>query len=163
MKDKFNGLLLFGSALVPGAGYMYMGLTRKGLEAMFLFFGCIAVASFVQMDELGALLAIPLWFYFFFDTYAVRRRLEEGIEVEDLGILDNFSDLVDDIEAKKYFYIGIALVVIGGIALLQHLTADLSAWVIFDRYVRQYLPSVVLIGIGAYMLFCYRRRTGKAE
>ncbi len=41
-KSKFWAFIL---SLIPGVGYMYLGLMRRGLEVMTLFFGTIFVSS----------------------------------------------------------------------------------------------------------------------
>ena len=63
-KSKF---LTFFWSLLPGAGQMYLGLMRRGVSLMALFFGAIAVSGWLNIGLF--LFAIPvIWFYAFFDS-----------------------------------------------------------------------------------------------
>lgn len=37
MMERRNGFLTFLTSLIPGVGYMYLGLMRKGIEAFLVF------------------------------------------------------------------------------------------------------------------------------
>ena len=63
---------------------MYLGLMQKGLEAMLLFFVSVTIVGWLDLPYLIPMIAIPLWFYFFFDTFAMRGRLVQGDEVDDI-------------------------------------------------------------------------------
>ncbi|MGE5405038.1 MAG: hypothetical protein ACM3PP_08865 [Candidatus Saccharibacteria bacterium] len=150
---RFNSFLVFMFAFLPGAGYMYMGLMRKGLEAMMLVFGCIFVFNWIDLGGLAAVIAIPLWFYFFFDTFLVRRKLEQNEEVDEDGLINMLALLGEN----KLYYIGIGLVVIGVLATLNNLSMDLSGfWQYFDL-ARKYVPSLLLIAGGIFLLTRNRR------
>ncbi len=155
MRTNFNNFLVFVFSLIPGAGYMYLGLMQKGLEAMLLFFVSVTIVGWLDLPYLIPMIAIPLWFYFFFDTFAMRGRLVQGDEVDDKGILNIMAQLGE----HKYYFIGIALLIIGILALLANLGQDLSGWWVYGRYIRKYLPSVLLISAGVYLL--YRTRSAK--
>lgn len=50
----------------PGAGHMYLGLQKRGLQLMFLFLGSIYILDLLRLSVF--LFMIPLiWFYSFFD------------------------------------------------------------------------------------------------
>ena len=58
-------------AFWPGAGEMYLGLMKRGLAIMVIFWGSIGVMSYLGLEML--LFALPvLWFYSFFDTLTLR-------------------------------------------------------------------------------------------
>lgn len=155
MKTRFNGLLTFMFALMPGAGYMYLGLTRKGLESMLVFLTAAVLPAWVGLEAVSAILGFSLWFYFFFETFAVRNRIEEGIEVPDEGYSDVFSELGD----KKFVFLGVGLVIIGGLALLNNISNDLVYLESFRRYFTEYLPPVLMIAAGAYLLLRGRNKS----
>lgn len=147
MNKNPNSLFLFCCSLVPGAGYMYLGAMRKGLEAMFLFFGCTIMFAWLQLDAFAAMIGIPLWFYYFFDTFVLRNKLQSGEPIADeSGVLDTLGKMGE----QRYYYIGIGLVIIGALALLTNLTSDIR-WQL-AQYVRNYLPSLLLIALGTLLL-----------
>lgn len=148
MRTNFNNFLVFVFSLIPGAGYMYLGLMQKGLEAMLLFFVSVTILNWIDLFGFVPMIAIPLWFYFFFDTFAMRGRLVQGEDVDDTGILN----LMARLGGYKFYYIGIGLVVIGVLALLANLGQDLSGWFKYGHYFKRYLPSVLLIAGGIFLL-----------
>jgi hypothetical protein len=149
VKTNFNNFLVFVFSLIPGAGYMYLGLMQKGLEAMLLFFVSVTVFIWLNLPQLIPMIAIPLWFYFFFDTFAQRGRLVQGEEIDDQGVLNLMARLGE----QRYYYLGIALLAIGTLALLGNLSQDLFNWWVYGHYFRKYLLSVLLIAGGLFLLF----------
>jgi len=159
VKTNYNNFLVFVFSLIPGAGYMYLGLMQKGLEAMLLFWASITIFAWISLPHFVAMISIPLWFYFFFDTYAMRNRLAQGEEVDDKGMLNIMARLGD----HKYYYIGIGLMVIGVLALLGNLSHDFSSWFKYGYYFKKYLPSVLLIAGGIFLLSRTRSSRSVAE
>jgi len=159
VKTNYNNFLVFVFSLIPGAGYMYLGLMQKGLEAMLLFWASVTIFTWIGLPQFGAMISIPLWFYFFFDTYAVRSRLVQGEEVEDKGMLN----IIARLGIHKYYYIGIGLMVIGVLALLVNLSHDFSGWFKYGYYFKRYLPSVLLIAGGIFLLSRTRSISSVAE
>lgn len=149
---NYNRFLLFCFALIPGAGYMYLGLMRRGVEAMILFVTGIAIPAWIGMPALAAIIAIPLWFYCFFDSFYQRSNLETGLEIEDRGLVDLLTWL-----NGNYHLLGIGLIVLGILALLNMVGQDLiySANVAVKeviQHLRGYLPALLLIIAGIYLL-----------
>ena len=62
---KKNSFFTFCFAFIPGAGEMYLGMMKKGLAVMSVFWGVCAIAWFFQFEFLLWLLPI-IWFYSFF-------------------------------------------------------------------------------------------------
>ena len=135
MKTNYNNFLVFVFSLIPGAGYMYLGLMQKGLEAMLLFWSerhhfCMDWSSPVRCHDFNPALVLLL-----FDTYAVRSRLVQE-EVEDKGMLN----IIARLGIHKYYYIGIGLMVIGVLALLVNLSHDFSGWFKYGYYFKGTCP-----------------------
>jgi hypothetical protein len=156
MRKDFNRFLLLIFSMIPGAGYMYLGLMRRGLEAMLLFVLGIVVPVWIDIPGMVAVIIVPLWFYCLFDTYLQRNNIENGIEVEDQGFLNVLTNL----GAKMYYWVGLILIVIGVLALLNNLTGDLMSLSMAFSYVRKYLPAIFLIVVGLILL---RRRPEQEE
>ncbi len=101
----------FCFALMPGAAYMYMNLFRRGFQLMFTTIAAIVVVSYVNIEALIPLIIIPTWFFNFFDSYYIRRKLRNGEFVEDTLVYD--YSLV--FGYRKYF--GAGMLVLGIIGL----------------------------------------------
>lgn len=68
MTKKKNGFFTFCCSLLPGAGEMYLGFMKEGVSMMGLFWGAIAVISFLGLD-VGALVLPIIWCYSFFNVH----------------------------------------------------------------------------------------------
>jgi hypothetical protein len=78
----------FCFATIPGAAQMYMNLFKRGFQMMFGFIASIVLFSYINTESMIPLIIIPTWFFSFFDSYAIRRRLRKGELVEDITIFD---------------------------------------------------------------------------
>ncbi|PKM79993.1 MAG: hypothetical protein CVU89_15800 [Firmicutes bacterium HGW-Firmicutes-14] len=140
--DRKSRFWAFVMSLIPGVGYMYLGLMNRGLQTMVLFFGSIFVTSFIGFEELMALIAPVVVFYSIFDTQQLVKSINEGGQVED--------KLFFDIRSIPFnqSWIGYGLIVIGLLALLQNLPY-FPFWMTFRRF----LPPFVIIGLGIWILY----------
>lgn len=95
--ERKNSFLTFLTALIPGVGYMYLGLMRKGVEALLIFLVLRRFFDIMSLSAIGWLLSVVLWFYCFIDTFNVAHRINMGEFVPDsdfiLGkIINNFNN-----------------------------------------------------------------------
>ena len=134
---RINPVFLCIAACVPGGGHMYMGLMKKGLLLMTMFFGTIYVME--SMRGYGGLgLIIPIiWLYSAFDAIAKRRLINAGIPV-----LDEMPDILSFVSANK------ALVAIAAIVLIGIPEAS-----------RQHAPiGLLIIGFALFMFFSHGKK-----
>lgn len=140
-------LLVFLFSLIPGAGHMYLGAMTRGLQLMALFFGTlfITVTTGSPVDQLWPILVAPvLWFYSFFDSLEAAGRVARGEEVADTPI--PYLQLGG---ARWGRAAGWALVVLGGLALLNNLGFMIPG---LHLWVRRLLGPAVLVGVGVWLL-----------
>ena len=137
-KSKFWAFLL---SLVPGLGYLYLGLMNRGLQTMIIFFGSIFVTSFIGFEELMALVLPVVLFYSIFDTQQLINKFREGVLIEDKPFID-----IKNIPFNQK-WLGYALIVIGFLAMMQNLPFIIPFW--FKRM----LPPVIIIGLGVAILY----------
>lgn len=142
--EKKSKLWTFLFSLVPGVGYLHLGLMTRGLHTMILFFGSIFVASFIGFEELMALVVPVVVFYSVFDTQQLVKKLNEGIEVEDKPLFD-----IKKIHFNQS-WIGYTLVFVGVMALLDNVLP--FYYPVFDA-VRRILPPVLIISVGVMILY----------
>ncbi|HBV98939.1 MAG TPA: hypothetical protein DEF36_18120 [Desulfotomaculum sp.] len=144
-KRKFLAFIL---SLVPGAGYFYLGLMKRGLQAMVLFFGSIFLGGMANLSFLPAFVVPVMIFYSVFDTQQLLSRMNAGELVEDRELFD-----WGNWESKRSL-IGAALIILGLLALLN----NLAPYFINYHLIGKIAPPIIIVGIGVYILY---RNTGK--
>jgi len=147
-------------SLIPGAGQMYLGLMKRGLQLMLLFIAPIVLASIFYTEGWISVFNVIIWFYSFFDCLHIRRVINGGEEVEDKLIYD--INMID-IKGLNYKHVGIGLIGIGGLVILNNGFAELARYIdnhfsythdvyrLF-RFIRQSSFPVFLIIIGVFLL-----------
>ena len=75
-------------SLIPGGGYMYLGLMNRGLQAMMIFFGSIFLASVANLGVFAGMVIPVLMFYSIFDTLQLASQMNEGLFIEDKPYVD---------------------------------------------------------------------------
>lgn len=91
----YSGLLTCMFSILPGAGYMFLGLMKRGMFFLAAFFLSCYLISIFDSAIAGFTLVI-IFIVSFFDTLRVRRLLNSGVYVED-----GFDDILGFV--KKYF------------------------------------------------------------
>lgn len=119
MTRKKSGFLTFIFSLVPGAGEMYMGFFKQGVSIMCIFFGMIAMSSYLMMGPVLFLLPV-IWCYSFFHVHNLRALSDE----EFYAVEDKFLFSTDEQSLKMQFgnekirrIFAVVLILWGGFAL----------------------------------------------
>ena len=154
----FENLAFFCFAVVPGAAQMYMGLFKRGFQLMFGFISAIVLFSYLNTEGMMLLVIIPTWFFSFFDSYAIRRRIRKGEEVGDTVIFDY------DILIGNKRIVGMAMLLLGilGVvnafehSVIQHIFGGNLYWSI-----KRSIMPIALIGAGVYMLSKSKKEEAK--
>lgn len=133
----------FCFAFIPGCGQMYVGLAKRGLLLMALFFGMAYMTSF---SELFMAATFIVYCYSFFDTFNCKNKILSGEYVKDD---------VDDI--KSFFYsnkkiLGLSLIII----LLLEMFRDFR-YSYFGQITCNILV-VVFIMLGIYVIFIRNKK-----
>ncbi|MCM3117261.1 hypothetical protein M3610_18460 [Neobacillus sp. MER 74] len=140
-------------AIFPGAGHLYLGLQRRGIQLMAAFLFSIYILDTLRLGIFLFLIPI-IWFYSFFDAMQkVSRYGEETIE--DVPIIAYF------INHQKW--VGIGLVLMGLYYLVMNVLLpafssflnrlvkiDVMYWV--QGYLQTGLVCILLIGGGIKLL-----------
>lgn len=134
----------------PGAGQMYLGMQKRGLQMMVLFIGSFYIIDVLRLSLF--LFIVPvIWFYSFFDGLQATSRYDLGL-LEDRPLLDW--------KGSNQNWLGLILLLLG----VYYVTMSLIVPV-FDRflpefhirhfittYLRPLIVSLVLIGGGIKLL-----------
>ena len=161
--QKRSSFLTFMSSLVPGLGYMYLGLMKKGIQAMVIFFLIEPLFRFIGLGGLADVIQIPLWFYLFFDTFNVARKLDRGEFVHDSDFIfnqyhnlnkkENFNeDTIKNMENKGGLVVGYALVIIGVLSIINKLFPNNAVYDFIKQSIGVYFVPVLFVFVGVYLL-----------
>lgn len=152
MKHSKKIALFF--SMIPGAGHMYLGLTRQGIQLMILFFFTFSASAYIHLEILATLLPV-IWFYSIFDARS-KVISEEPLVDSDLGIFSNVISNGGLIEKNTAFkYIGYGFVLIGIAALINNLGFPLIEEYFgypVTRFIKAAFDSSILILIGCLLL-----------
>lgn len=146
-------------SIFPGAGHMYLGLQKRGLQFMAGFLLAIYILDVLRLSLFLFLIPI-IWFYSFFDALQQASKSEYE-ELEDVPLVQYF------VNHQRWF--GIALLLLGLYYLLDHVMIPTvirelgeMLQVNLTLYYRQYFQTTVLcillIGGGIKLLAGSKRK-----
>lgn len=154
--NKSRGLTVLFS-LFPGAGHMYLGYFKRGLELMTIFLLGIFLTSWLNIN-IFIIVSILAWFYSVFDALN-RTYSAEPVKDDDIPI---FSFLNGDNWNRQGSKIaGIILVVIGVLCLVEKIifpiTDEFIGWEI-RNYIETGIIAALFIAGGVKLLLGSKRR-----
>ncbi|MGI6648852.1 MAG: LIM domain-containing protein [Bacillota bacterium] len=86
-QSKSRGLALLLS-IIPGGGYMYLGLMNRGLQTLLIFVGTIFLSEVLNLDFLNGLVIPVLMLYTIFDTQQIAGDLNRTGRILDRGFFE---------------------------------------------------------------------------
>lgn len=151
-------------SIFPGAGHLYLGLQKRGIQLMAAFLFSIYILDVLRLGIFLFLIPI-IWFYSFFDGLQKASRYGKE-ELEDTPIISYF------INHQKW--VGIGLVLLGLYYLTNNIVLpavspmlanliniDIRFW--FDHYFQTAVVCILLIGGGIKLLMGSKKRNVKKE
>ncbi|OMF65685.1 multi-tm2 domain protein [Paenibacillus sp. FSL R5-0765] len=142
----------------PGAGHLYLGLQKRGMQLMFLFLASIYILDLLHLSVF--LFMIPLiWFYSFFDGLQCSSRYGREPLVDQPIFKDwaRHQRLIGfGIAALGLYYLAIRLV----IPQLNELFPNAFMTYEIRSYLNTVIVSLLLIFGGLKLLFGKKRGTG---
>lgn len=151
-------------SIFPGAGHMYLGLQRRGLQLMAAFLFSFYILDVLRLSIFLFLLPI-IWFYSFFD--GLQKAAKHGEEPqEDIPVVSYL------INHQKW--VGIGLLVLGcyylwdraflpavGPVINEMFAIDFTA--LYHRYFQTLIVSLLLIGGGIKLILGSKQEKGGHE
>ncbi|QST00469.1 hypothetical protein IMZ31_02420 [Pontibacillus sp. ALD_SL1] len=150
--------------IFPGAGHMYLGLQRRGLQLMAAFLLSIYILDVLHLSIFLFLIPI-IWFFSFFDALQLASRYEE--------------EIIDDVPVIKYFinhqrWIGIALILLGVFYMLDDVlmpvladeireTFQINLYYYYERYFQMVIVCLLFIGGGIKLLLGSKVKNGEVS
>lgn len=151
--EKRSGFVTFLVSLFPGAGYMYFGMFRKGLETMILFLLVPVVLRAIWLDGLVAIFCIPVWLYTFFDTYNIAHKVDRGEILQDESWFTKNGESVkinlDGLDNNIWKIAAWALIILGVLSIINKIFSYFNIFYL----VRSYFIPVIFVLLGVYILF----------
>jgi len=145
-----ESVFFFCCASIPGAAHMYMSLFKRGLQLMVTFIAAIVLFSYVNIEGFIPLVVFPTWFFSFFDSYAIRRKLHRGEAVEDIQVYDY------NIFFKNNKYLGIVMVLLGLLGIMNAIGhSGLARTLGLDELywaIKRTAVPIILVSTGVYIL-----------
>ncbi|MCY6369909.1 hypothetical protein [Clostridium ganghwense] len=120
-------------SMIPGAGHMYIGLMKMGVQIMGLFFLAFYLTDLLRIS-LFMLFVPVIWFYSIFDVMH-KTSSSENLEDGDLIIVDKFKDM--SINKNSGRLLGIVLIVIGIAIIFQNVAMPMIVEA-FGYKIREY-------------------------
>lgn len=146
-------------SIFPGAGHLYLGLQKRGIQLMAAFLFAIYILDVLRLGIFLFLIPI-IWFYSFFD--GMQRASRYGREpIEDTPIISSFIN--------HQRWIGIGLILLGLYYLVSSIVLpilspvlhrmihiDLSFW--FNQYFQTTFLCILLIAGGIKLMSGSKQR-----
>jgi hypothetical protein len=149
-------------SIFPGAGHMYLGLQRRGLQLMAAFLLAIYVMDVLRLSAFFFLIPL-IWFYSFFDALQKASKYGEE-ELEDLPIVSYFVNHqkwigVGLLLMGLYYFLDSILLPTFAPYLSELLQIDLYYW--YQRLFQTTIVCILLIGGGIKLLLGSKEKKGE--
>ena len=165
MNNNRSKFLTFLSALVPGVGYMYLGLLRKGIEALLIYLLIKPIFYALGISFLSGILRFSIWIYTFFDTFNIASKMDKGQYVGDSDFIfgkvgkDNID--LGDLSGKKgglinknsWIIIGWLFIIAGIVAIINKTLIGNELYNLIRDLISVYFMPTVFIIAGVYLLY----------
>lgn len=148
-------------AAFPGAGQMYLGLQKRGLQLMVIFLGSIYILDLLNLSLFLFLIPV-IWFYSFFD--GLQQASKYGREpLYDKPVVEMWT--------RYQRWIGAVLLFLGVYYILLRLVVpelasrfeSLQIFYDLQSYMNTLVVSLILIGGGLKLLFSPKRKDDEGE
>ncbi|MFC5700891.1 hypothetical protein ACFPVX_06335 [Cohnella faecalis] len=158
-RSKMVAMLL---SLFPGAGHLYLGLQRRGIQLMGAFLFSIYILDSLRLNLFFFLIPL-LWCFAFFDALQLASRWQRNPEeVRDVPLVDKVLN--------HQRWLGLALLALGLYYLADRFLVDwlerefpkAAVGYYFREYTQTAVVAVLLIGGGVRLLFGSKKERGEA-
>lgn len=148
-------------SVMPGAGHLYLGLQKRGIQLMGAFLFSIYFLD--QLHFTPLLFIIPLiWFYSFFDALQLVSKYRKGEQLEDAPVATWL------VHHQKW--VGVGLIVLGVFFIFDRIVIGMLEkmflWELrlyFNRYVQTLIISILLIFGGIKLMVSSKQKASPSD
>jgi len=145
-------LIALAFSIIPGAGHMYLGLQRQGLQLMTMFFFILFFTDALRLSFLMFILPV-IWFFGVFDT--LKKVSDEGASKDEDIIFFSWINGDRHWEIGKNKILGYGLIILGLILIFNRVALPLIgqyiSWTI-SNYLQTALIAFLFILGGIKLL-----------
>jgi len=139
-------------SIIPGAGHMYLGLQRQGIQLMTIFFLSFFITDWIRVSIFMVLIPV-IWFFSFFDAMnkAAENENQDDGDVLFVTWFRTRRPLIRNVNK----YLAYALIAIGCFLLFERIVLpELEKFIEFDikEYARVIILSALFIAGGVKLL-----------
>lgn len=158
--EKKSGLGAYLCALIPGVGYLYLGLKRRGVQAFIIYILVKPVLGILGLEFLNILKTL-FWFYTFFDTINLAAKMDRGefISDSDFVSFDKFSNFNKSENEKLFnsnknlgYLLGYGLIFFGVVSIVNKLYKGNWIYELIKHNINVYFIPILFVIAGVYLL-----------
>jgi hypothetical protein len=160
-EGKRSKVLVIILSAFPGAGHMYLGLQKRGLQLMVLFLGSIYILDILRLSLFLFLIPV-IWFYSFFDglQQAARYGKEPLVDTPLVEGIDNHRGLLGiALLLLGLYYLGTQFV----IPVLETRFPEYRIDYRFRTYIQTFIVSLLFIAGGLKLALGNKKGNKKQE
>ncbi len=149
-------------SVIPGAGHMYLGYQKLGLELMTLFFFSFFFIDWLRV-ELFMFIIPVIWFYSMFDALHKASGERAPVEEDNLSLLELIGQNSNRWSGSKL--LGYGLIIIGALLIFDKIISPMIPYEI-KSYLQTGIVALLFIAGGIRILVGGRKRVsveGNAE
>ncbi|NLX92007.1 MAG: hypothetical protein GXZ07_10590 [Firmicutes bacterium] len=158
LRDQNRKIITCLLSVIPGAGHMYLGYQKLGLELMTLFFFSFFFIDWLRI-ELFMFIIPVIWFYSMFD--ALHKASERGTPAEgdNLSLLELIGENSNRWSGSKL--LGYGLILIGALLLFDRIISPMISYEI-RNYLQTGIVALLFIA-GGIRILVGGRKEGSVE
>ncbi|MNP43619.1 hypothetical protein D3C76_1374480 [compost metagenome] len=159
VEGKRSKVLVTLLSAFPGAGHMYLGLQKRGLQFMVLFLGSIYILDILRLS-LFMFLILVIWFYSFFDglQQVARYGKEPLVDAPLVQGIENYRGLLGGILLLLgLYYLSTQFI----IPVLDTRFPEYRIDYRFRTYIQTFIVSLLFIGGGLKLALGNKRMKKK--
>lgn len=158
LSDQNRKIITCLLSVIPGAGHMFLGYQKLGLELMTLFFFSFFFIDWLRIGLFMFIIPV-IWFYSMFD--ALHKASEGGtpLEEDNLSLLELIGENSNWWSGSKL--LGYGLILIGALLLFDRIISPMISYEI-RNYLQTGIVALLFIG-GGIKILAGGRKEGSAK
>jgi hypothetical protein len=159
MSDQNRKIITCLLSVVPGAGHMFLGYQKLGLELMTLFFFSFFFVDWLRIGFFMFIIPV-IWFYSMFDALHKASGDRVPVEEDHLSVLDLIGE--DKFKWSGSKLLGYGLILIGALLIFDRIISPMIPYEI-RNYLQTGIVALLFIAGGVKILVGDRKARNAVE